>query len=137
MTTEAAADDISAYQAGTFLARNLAAGMATQEAFERSRPGQHALYYLFSAHDCSEDAEAQTIKLMHDGFRRQEALIQAVQQNILDEFAALERRVLVVESATTVLERRSTPTIDRIMILLMAGIMLAMFAHNVMAGFTP
>lgn len=137
VTTEAAADDISAYQAGTFLARNLAAGMATQEAFERSRPGQHALYYLFSSRDCSEDAEARTIKLMNDGFRRQEALIQTVQQNILDEFAALERRVLVVENTTTVLERRATPVVDRIMILLMTGIMLAMFFYNVTGGFAP
>lgn len=80
--------------------------MTTQEAFERSRPGQHALYYLFSSHDSSEDGEAQTIKLMHDGFRRQEVLIQEVQKSILDEFTALERRVLIVENTTAILKAR-------------------------------
>ena len=137
VTTQTDADDLSAYQAGTFLARNLAQGMSVADAFERSRPGQQALYYLFSAHDGSEDREAQTIKLMHDGFKRQEDLILTVQNSILEQFTALERRVLIVESATNVLERRATPVVDRIMILLMTGIMLSMFIYNVASRVAP
>lgn len=133
VTTETDADDLSAYQAGTFLARNLASGMATSDAFERSRPGQHALYYLFTAHD-GEDAEARTIKLMHDGFARQETLIRQVEASIIEQFVALERRVLQVESAAAVLERRSTPVVDRVMILLMTGIMVAMFLYNIIGA---
>lgn len=134
VTTETDANDLSAYQAGTFLARNLAAGMATQEAFERSRPGQQALYYLFTAHDGSEDAEARTIKLMHDGFAKQERIIRQVEQSIIEQFTALERRVLKVESTASVLERRATPVVDRIMILLMTGIMVAMFLYNILGA---
>ncbi len=129
--TEADANDLTAYQAGTFLARNLAAGMSVEDAFERSRPGQQALYYLFSAHDGAEDAEARTIKLMHDGFNRQETLIRQVEASILEQFAGLERRVLQVETATSVLERRSTSTLDRIMIMMMTIAVLVMFGFNI------
>lgn len=129
--TEAPADDLTAYQTGTFLARNLAAGMNVRDAFERSRPGQQALYYLFSAHDGAEDAEARTIKLMHEGFARQEKLIRQVETSILDQFSALERRVLTVETTTKMLERRSTSAVDRIMIMMMTIAVLVMFGFNV------
>lgn len=129
--TEADANDLTAYQAGTFLARNLASGMSVEDAFERSRPGQQTLYYLFSAHDGTEDAEARTISLMHDGFKRQETLIRQVEASILEQFGGLERRVLKVETATNVLERRNTPAIDRIMIMLMTITVLVMFGFNI------
>jgi len=132
VTTEADANDLTAYQTGTFMARNLAAGMSVAEAFERSRPGQHAQYYLFTAHDDREDAEARTIKMMNDGFSRLERLIRQVETAMADQFASMDRRVLAVETSTAVLERRSTPVVDRVMILLMTGIMVAMFLHNVM-----
>lgn len=137
VTTEAAADDVTAYQAGTFLARNLAAGMTVQDAFERSRPGQQALYYLFSSHDGAEDAEARTIKLMHDGFNRQEQLIRQVEASILEQFTGLERRVLSVETTTAMLERRNTPTLDRIMIMMMTIAVLVMFGFNIYWTVTP
>lgn len=132
VTTEARADDLTAYQTGTFMARNLAAGMSIEDAFERSRPGQHAQYYLFSSHDGSEDAEARTIKMMNDGFSRLERLIRQVESKMEDQFNAMDRRVLTVETSTAVLERRSTPAIDRLMILLMTGIMVGLFLYNVM-----
>ena len=39
-----------------------------------------------------------------------------------------------VESTAAVLERRATPIVDRIMILLMTGIMLAMFLYNIVGA---
>lgn len=131
VTTEAPANDLTAYQTGTFMARNLAAGMSIDDAFKQSRPGQNALYYLFTSHQDSEDIEARTIKLLNDGFNRLERMIRALETSMNDQNAAMDRRVVKVETSTAVLERRTTPVIDRVMILVMTAIMVAMFMYNI------
>lgn len=71
--TQADANDVTAYQAGTFLAKNLAKGLSNRQAFERSRPGQNVLYYLFDGgHQgkTDEDTDGDIIRIMRDEFSK-------------------------------------------------------------------
>lgn len=47
ITTLTQIGDTTAYQTGVLLARNLAAGLAIEDAFEQSRPGGNLIYRLF------------------------------------------------------------------------------------------
>lgn len=134
ITTEAAADDMSAYQTGAFLARNLASGLSVVDAYERSKPGQNALYHLFSAHDKGEQDHLRVIKMLNEiknqitmevnaGFSEVKKQIGDMQS----EHVALNERMVKQETATEMLKNRNTPLIHWVMILLMTAVLMAMF----------
>lgn len=138
ITTEAPADDMSAYQTGAFLARNLAAGLTVVDAYERSKPGQNALYHLFSAHDKGEQDHLRVIRMLNEiknqitldmnaGFAEVKQQIQREIEEVKAEQVSQSLRVGKVEAATDVLQRRSTPAIHWAMILLMTLVLMAMF----------
>lgn len=62
IATVAEVDDATAYQTGVLLARNLALGMSNRDAFERSRPGSHKNFHMFS--DENENRDSNTTILM-------------------------------------------------------------------------
>ena len=94
ITTESAANDLTAAQTGTLLARNLATGMSIQDAFERSRPGQHSLYYLFTnAENSGDQNELRTIQMLNEWGRRIEKRIGNFEQQVDETIAQLRREM--------------------------------------------
>lgn len=133
ITTETAADDLSAFQVGALLARNLATGMSVEQAYERSKPGQDSTYRLFSSKEQGEAEQVRLIRMLNEWGRNIQSdmkqlqdEIEKVKDMIASQFAAVDRRQLVTETAVQVLQQRSSPMIDRVMTGLMTLIMLAM-----------
>lgn len=86
--TQSDANDMSAYQTGTLLARNLANNMSVADAFEQSRPGQQALYFLFSRNG---DADSQTLQRLNAGFARLEERMDALEERFGTEVASIKQ----------------------------------------------
>lgn len=94
ITTETEANDLTAAQTGTLLARNLAAGITVRDAFERSRPGQHSLYYLFTSDEENGDQnELRTIQMLNEWGRRIEKRIGRVEQQVNETIGQLRREM--------------------------------------------
>ena len=93
ITTEADADDISAYQTGALLARNLANGLTVFDAFERSRPGQKSMYYLFTRQQRDDESEIRTIKMLNEAVATIKKMIDDGNKILADRVDRLERRV--------------------------------------------
>lgn len=91
--TQAAADDLSAYQTGTFLARNLSQGMSTFDAYERSKPGGNTLYFIFRRDDNrGDDNEAALLALLRTEFEKMYRAIDANKRDIVKQVNTLEKR---------------------------------------------
>lgn len=93
ITTESTANDLTAAQTGTLLARNLATGMAVQDAFDRSRPGQQSLYYLFTKVDRDGENELRTIRMLNEWGRRIEAKIGKIERQVNETISQLRREM--------------------------------------------
>lgn len=85
--TQADAGDLSAYQTGVLLARNLADNMSVADAFEQSRPGQKSLYFLFSRNG---DSDSQTLHRLNAGFASIERRMDNLEQRFGAEIEALK-----------------------------------------------
>jgi len=85
--TQAEADDLSAYQTGVLLARNLAENMSVADAFEQSRPGQKSLYFLFSRNG---NSDSQTLQRLNAGFASIEKRMDNLEQKVASEIEALK-----------------------------------------------
>lgn len=88
------ADDMSAYQIGALLARNLSQNMSTKEAYERSKPGENTLYFLFSKddHSVSDDHEAALLALIRQEFGKIYQAIAEIERKIVKRVDSLENR---------------------------------------------
>lgn len=127
ITTEAAADDMSAYQTGAFLARNLASGLSVVDAYERSKPGQNALYHLFSAHEKGERDQLVMINLLNDGLKRIMQQVNAGFEKQAAEITAIKTWMVAQETKMEMLINRKTPLLHWVMILMMTITLMAMF----------
>ena len=91
ITTETDADDLRAFQTGTLLAKNLAAGLSVQDAFDKSRPGQNNLYYLFTRMSRDDEDEIRTIQMLNEA-------VATIKTVIADSHKLLAERVDKLES---------------------------------------
>lgn len=109
--TEAPADDLTAFQTGTLLARALASGASVQEAFERSRPGQGKLYHLFTARGQGEDHDLRTVRLLNEWGARIEKKIESKVGEVERQLGAVEKRF---DDRITELEHRFAVRFDQL-----------------------
>jgi len=108
--TQAAADDITAYQTGALLARNLAQGLSVRDAYERSRPGNDSLYFLFSADgqrgDNNDEFDA-LLQIMRNEFSKLWRAIEDSERRVTQRIQEVERKVeQKIESAVQNLETK-------------------------------
>ncbi len=142
--TQTDANDITAYQTGTLLARNIASGMSVRQAFERSKPGNNLLYFLFEDkgkraaeekrgnEEIIEILYGEFAKMYHalDDLKRDMSRRMDKMQEDMDEkmslmaekFGGVDRRVLVMETIFS----RSSP-VDRWVAFMFLSVMLIMF----------
>lgn len=104
--TQAAADDITAYQTGALLARNLAQGLSVRDAYERSRPGNDSLYFFFGADgqrgDSNDEFDA-LLQIMRNEFSKLWRAIEDSERRVTQRIQEVERKI---ESAVQNLETK-------------------------------
>ena len=93
ITTETDASDISAFQTGTFLARHLANGLSVSDAFDRSRPGQQSMYYLFTRITREDETELRTIQMLNEAVASIKKMITDGNQLLANRVDLLEKKV--------------------------------------------
>lgn len=126
--TQTDAGDLKAYQTGRLLASNLAHGMPVRQAFDRSKPGNNLLYYLFEgtkrANEAEGDRDSEILNLVRsefsniyralDDFKGEVSARLSEMQSELDgrissaanESRGIDRRVFAIEAVVF----RASPT---------------------------
>lgn len=160
ITTEADASDISAFQTGTFLARHLASGLSVMDAFDRSRPGQQSMYYLFTRIQRNDEAELRTIQMLNEAVASIKKLIADGNSALVSRVDQLEKRIdakidfesgRITEMGKTVYaldyiakSPKSNQAVSGVpplwhglLVIILAAIMMYLFAFNVAGGALP
>lgn len=91
--TETDANDITAYQTGTLLARNLAQGLGIRDAFERSRPGQGHLYHLFIGNERKDDDELRTIRFLNEWGAKVNGRIDGIERKLQTDIDGIRQEI--------------------------------------------
>lgn len=153
ITTEADASDMSAFQTGTFLARHLANGLSVQDAFERSRPGQQSMYYLFTRVSREDETELRTIQMLNEAVASIKKMIEDGNRLLASRVDQLEKRIdakidtesqRITEMGKTVYALdyiaktpskspalTRPPFVDSVLVLTLMAIMLYLFVYTV------
>lgn len=157
ITTETEVADFSAFQTGTLLARNLASGLSVMDAFERSRPGQQSMYYLFTRVQRDDETELRTIQMLNEAVASIKKMIMDGNQALANRDDQLEKRIddkIAVESnritdmGKTVfaleyiakasppaqVASRPPPSWHVLLILILSAIMMYLLVFNLMGG---
>jgi hypothetical protein len=93
ITTQAAVDDVTAYQTGTLLAQALGDGYDIHDAYERSRPGQMTQYFLFAHKGRHEADETRTILMLNEWGIRLGTKIDTLDRRIDKEIGVLRQEI--------------------------------------------
>ncbi len=160
ITTETEVADLSAFQTGTLLARNLANGLSVLDAFERSRPGQQNMYYLFSRVQRDDETELRTIQMLNEAVASIKKLIADGNNALVTRVDQLEKRIdakidfesgRITEMGKTVYAldyiakspkanqvlSGTPPFWHGLLVITLAAIMLYLFVFNIVGGALP
>lgn len=87
-------DDRTAYQHGALLARNLANGLSVEDAFERARPGQQQMFFLFVDRLRSdENEEVRTIRMLNEWGSKLNRRIDEMERRFMHEIEGVREEV--------------------------------------------
>lgn len=93
ITTQTDIADVTAYQTGTLLALALGDGYDIHDAYERSRPGQMASYFLFTHKGRDAADETRTILMLNEWGARLSSKIDLMDRRIDHEIGVLRGEI--------------------------------------------